>query len=270
MSISNKFNDLRIQNYTITKKEISDEIMIIQGFSKDLLLNGDTIKIEQNSVVKTKYDNQKLSYKVLDENQPLVAFKFHNDIYNGPENFTQLIRDYGFGECIIMNKPIEMVNKLEYRIYDSQIFVNDDFFQPLEDLHNKSLFDIYESSLFDYCMKYDKQLISYIIRENERRNIEFNFDITSPKEEREKGAVGDLLFYNLSKYLNCLHIDKITEEKRAETVKSIFRHDSIFMKNLTNFWISFIFNKIYEKYEDMKLLVFHFGERLYPIEIEEM
>lgn len=270
MWIINRFNDLKIKNYTITDEDMVDDVMIIHGFSKDILKTRDTLNVHHNSIIKTKYYGNKLSYKILNLNSPLLDFQNSKQKEDKEEDiFLASLKKYGIAETIIMNKSSEdIMPEADYRIYDSLIFVNESFFSPKRELNKQNFFNIYENSLFNYCMQYNKEIISYTVRENERGNGEFSFDIHSPI--RKHGTIGDLLYHYLAEYLKFINLSDIPTLEIARKVKEFFRKDSLLMKNLTNFWISFIFSKIFKRYEDIELLVFHFGEKLFPINIEEI
>ena len=271
MSTSNKFNNLEIKNYVISKKDSADDIMIIHGFSKDILKENDAIRINHNKIIKTKCQNNKLFYKDLNKNDPplIEIGDSKSDDNEGKEKLFNSIKKYGIGEAIIMNKNSNFIEKnSNHRIYDSLIFVNENFFNSQEELNDENFFNIYENSLFNYCMQYNKEIISYTVRENERNEIEFFFEVNSPVNKNS--TIGDLLSYNLTEYLKFFNIPNISTPELSRRVKRFFKNDSVLMKNLTNFWISFIFSKLFKKYEDIELLVFHFGEKLFPIDIKEI
>lgn len=148
--------------------------------------------------------------------------------------------------------------EIESRIYDMALFVNEDFCsKPMND-KKETLFDIYNSSCLKYCEKTKNPIIAYQFQRKDNDSIDIKFDNFCPIGFDKEQINKDSMFTNED-----IKLAFDEEKTEIESDRLSFRKYW-----LSNFWASMLANNQFEKFNDIKLFLFLFLERIETIKFE--
>lgn len=255
--------NLTLTNFTQLDIDNFSELCKIQSFKEDFLKELDNIFLNFDVQVNMGMNkNGVISFDSETDNSVILNKEDDLDFSQYPDGSNTLI--------FSGQKPKENLkehNDYSFRIYESALFLHSDFVYKKyidKDGKEKSLFEKYERFLFDYVGKTGNPIIVYHITpvENDIMTKFENFSIEGKT-------------YNTNHRFSNENLNKVLylcdEEKKKELEKirpGELEIPSIREQLLINFWHSFLYKNQWEKFDDVKMILFMFLEKLEPIQID--
>lgn len=273
--------DLCINNYTQLNIDDFSEVCKIQSYKEVFLKEFDSFYLNPNGIMKMsmKKDGSITLDPKDNKNDTLILRK--TDISD--EDFEKLKKRISHypdaADSLIFSgqKPKENLqeeNNYEFRIYDSAIFLHEDFLHKKivdEDGEEKTLFQKYEKFLFDYVEKTKNPFTVYYLSP-------FDGDVLTKFENFSINGIDYNINHrfsneNLNKVLYFLDRDRYNQlQKESDLVLTErggeLEIPSIREQLLINFWHSMLYHNQFEKFDDVKMIFFFFFEKLETIEID--
>lgn len=274
----NQISDLQIINYTQkSSANPYEEIVFIQSYKENWLKEFNAFIFDFSALINLEMKMKDGKMYRNSNNSSFIRFGFHDkDVDMDAPEIADLDNhpDYRDTTSFTASTPLKEGESFsaQYRIYDSALFLHKDFvyktFISKETKEEESLFMKYSDSLKYYCKNTRNPIVVYDIEKvpgKEAANVNFeNFTPEIKGIEYNK----DHYFYttNMKEMYNYVSMMDEEIQKGIEPGKMdliTFRESA-----LRNFWMSMLTNGEYQKYDDIKFLLFIFGEILEPINIE--
>ena len=265
-------NDLNIKNFTSLDIDNFSEVCKIQSYKEIILKEFDHFYLNQTGIMKINMKKDgSLSLDPKDNKEDVLILKKDNITNKEWKKLKKKLSHYQNGvDSLIFSgqKPRENLqenNEYEFRIYDSALFLHEDFlYKKIIDENGKetTLFQKYEKFLFDYIEKTRNPLTVYSFKpyDNEVLTKFENFSINGLDYNINHRFFNE----NLNKVLYFVNKEKYSHFGNVEE----FEIPSIREQLLINFWNSMLYKNQFEKFDDVKMIFFFFFEKIETITID--
>ena len=267
-------------NYTHKDMNKYEEIFFVQSYKEDFLKLFDNITFNFSHLINVEIEtkNGELScFSSFENDEVFSKFGRTNKEVNmeDPDIIAITNRDDVCASVTFTNFEKDRkdeIYKSQYRIYDTALFIHSDFYYKKiinpETEEIFTLFDKYQSSLEEYCKRTRNPITIYHIKEtNDPDDLAVKFENMTPIiEDIEYDRNHFFTLEKISELSDYIQYSK--EELKKGIVPGEMELPSFRESWLRNFWASMIREKNYKKYEDIKLFLFLFGEKLELINIE--